>query len=56
MQQSRMTPSRVTPSQLLAASQTHQQSWAALASDGPMKLLPYVGIGEEQYSTYLRTS
>jgi uncharacterized protein len=56
IQQSGMTQSRVTQSQLLAASQTNQQSWAGVASDGAMKLLPYVGIGEEQYSTYLRTS
>jgi DUF1680 family protein len=56
MTHSSVTQSSLTQAQLLAASQTNQQSWAALSSDGPMKLLPYVGIGEEQYSTYLRTS
>ncbi|HTF42366.1 MAG TPA: beta-L-arabinofuranosidase domain-containing protein [Terriglobales bacterium] len=48
--------SRVTQNQLLAASQTNQESWTAPTSAAPRKLLPYVGIGEEQYSTYLRTS
>jgi DUF1680 family protein len=42
--------------QLLAARQTGRQAWVATLAGGPMKLLPYVAINDEQYSTYLHLS
>ncbi len=44
----------MTRTQLLGASQTGKQAWEAKLANGPLKLLPYVTIDEEQYSTYLR--
>jgi DUF1680 family protein len=46
----------LTRAQLLAASQTGKQAWEASAAPGPMKMLPYVVIDEEQYSTYLHVT
>ena len=45
-----------TRTQLLAAKQTGKQVWEAGSAHGPMKLLPYVAIDEEQYSTYLHVT
>ena len=45
-----------TRTQLLAAKQTGKQMWEAGSAHGPMKLLPYVAIDEEQYSTYLHVT
>jgi uncharacterized protein len=47
---------RVTRAQLLAAKNTGAQSWQVETASGPMKMLPFTVIGEEQYSTYLRIS
>jgi DUF1680 family protein len=44
----------VTRSQLLAAKKTGPQSWEVATAGGPMKMLSFTGIAEEQYSTYLR--
>jgi hypothetical protein len=46
----------LTRAQLLAARQTGKQAWEASAAPGPMKMLPYVVIDEEQYSTYLHVT
>jgi DUF1680 family protein len=45
-----------TRAQLLAAKQTGKQGWQAISADGPMKLLPYVAIDDEQYTTYLHVA
>jgi len=46
-------PLSVTRAQLLAARQISTQEWQATTVRDPIKLLPYVGIDDEQYSTYL---
>jgi len=45
----------VTRAQFLAAKQAGQE-WGITATSGPIRLLPYVAIDEEQYSTYLRVT
>lgn len=44
----------VTRAQLLAAKKDGAQSWQVETAGGAVKMLPWVGIGEEEYSTYLR--
>jgi DUF1680 family protein len=44
---------KVTRGQLLAAKKTGAQSWQVETASGVMKMLPFTGLGEEQYSTYL---
>jgi hypothetical protein len=39
--------------QLLASEQTGKQVWETSAPGGSLRLLPYIAIDEEQYSTYL---
>lgn len=39
---------------LLAAKRMDRRSWQIQATDGVIKMLPFVDIREEQYSTYLR--
>jgi uncharacterized protein len=46
----------VTRTELLAAKQAGKQVWEAGAEGPPLKLLPYVAIDEEQYSTYLHVT
>jgi uncharacterized protein len=43
----------VTRSHLLSAKQIGAQSWETASTRGPLRLLPYVAIREEQYVTYL---
>jgi DUF1680 family protein len=50
------TPSAISRSQLLAARQTEKQAWEAASATGPIRLLPYTGINDEQYSTYLQVT
>ena len=45
----------VTREQLLAAKKTGQQNWAVETATGPLNLLPFTAISEEQYSTYFVT-
>jgi DUF1680 family protein len=47
---------KVTRAQLLAAKKSGTQSWQVETAGGPLKMLPFTGIGEEPYSTYLRVS
>jgi DUF1680 family protein len=44
----------LTRAQLLAARQTGKSAWEVATALGPMKMLPYMAIDEEQYSTYLQ--
>lgn len=46
----------VTARQLLAASRTGKQSWQVDTAAGPMPMLPFTAIGEQQYSTYVVTT
>jgi len=46
----------VNRTQLLAAKKTAAQSWQVETAGGPMKMLPFTEIGDELYSTYVRTS
>jgi len=45
---------KVTGAQLLAAKKNGAQSWQVDTAGGPVKMLPFIGIGDEQYSLYLR--
>ena len=45
-----------TRAELLAAKQNGDQIWQAGDSRHPLKLLPYVAINDQQYSTYLRVA
>ena len=47
------TSPTIARAQLLAAKQAGTQTWETTATSGRMKLLPYIAIDEEQYSTYL---
>ncbi len=49
-------PLSVTRAQLLAARQISTQEWQAATVRDPIKLLPFVGIDDEQYSTYLEVT
>ena len=45
---------KVTRAQLLAAKKNAEQSWQVETMSGTMRMLPFMAIGEEQYSTYVR--
>ena len=47
---------KVTGAQLLAAKKNGAQSWQVETAGGPVKMLPFIGIGDEGYSTYLRVT
>jgi hypothetical protein len=47
---------KITRAQLLAAKKIGAQSWQVETAGGPVKMLPFIGIGDEQYSTYLRVT
>jgi hypothetical protein len=46
----------VTRGQLLAAKKTGAQSWQVETVGGAMKMLPFTGIRDEEYTTYLRVT
>lgn len=46
----------ISKEQLLAARKAGSQHWEAATSTGPLKLLPFISIKDETYSTYLKTS
>jgi uncharacterized protein len=50
------TDPKITRAQLLAVTKTGLQSWQVETASGPIKMLPFTAIGEEQYSTYLRVT
>jgi uncharacterized protein len=41
---------------LLAAKRIGERSWQVKTAAGPIKMLPFTDIGEEQYSTYVRVA
>jgi DUF1680 family protein len=47
---------KVTRAQLLAAKKVGPQTWQVETASGPLKMLPFTAIAEEQYSTYLRAA
>jgi uncharacterized protein len=47
---------RVSRAQLLAARQAGRQKWQVDAAGGTLLFLPFTGLGDEQYSTYIRVS
>jgi DUF1680 family protein len=46
----------VARSDLLAAKRLNRRTWQVKTAGGPMRLLPFTDIGDEQYSTYLRVT
>jgi hypothetical protein len=46
----------LTARALLAARRTGKQSWQVDTAAGPMSMLPFTAIGEQQYSTYVVTT
>jgi hypothetical protein len=48
-------PPNVTSRQLLAAKKTAEEEWQVETATGPMSMLPFTGIADQQYSTYLVT-
>ncbi len=46
----------LTRTELLAARQTAKQEWQAKARSGSLRLLPYMAIDQENYSTYLNVT
>jgi hypothetical protein len=49
-------PFSIARAKLLAARQTEKQAWEVTEANGPIRLLPYIGIDDEQYSTYLHVT
>ena len=47
---------KVARAQLLAAEKTGAQSWRVETAGGAIKMLPFTGIEDQQYTTYLRVS
>ncbi len=47
---------KVTRAQLLAAKRTGGQNWQMQTASGPVKMLPFTAIADEQYTTYLRVT
>jgi uncharacterized protein len=46
----------LTRASLLAATRTGRQSWEVATAGAPLKMIPFVEIADEHYSTYLRVS
>jgi DUF1680 family protein len=49
-------PSKITRPQLLAAKKIGGGKWQVETAGGPMTMLPFTAIEDEQYSTYLKVS
>ena len=47
---------KVARAQLLAAKKTGPQNWQVQTVGGAMRMLPFTGIGDQQYTTYLRVT
>lgn len=47
---------KVTRGQLLAANRIGAQSWQIETASGPVKMLPFTAIGDQEYTTYLRVT
>ncbi len=50
------SPPKVTMKQLLAAKKARAQRWQVQTASGPLTMLPFTAIGDEEYSTYLRVT
>jgi len=50
------TQPSLTRADLLAAKRMDRRTWQVRTAGPPLKMLPFTGIGEEQYSTYLRVT
>jgi uncharacterized protein len=50
------SPGKVTRQQLLDAKDAGPGKWQVATAGGPMKMLPFTAIEDEQYSTYLQVS
>jgi uncharacterized protein len=50
------TAPSVSTQQLLAAKRTEQRSWQVETAAGPMSMLPFTAISDQQYSTYVVTT
>ncbi len=46
----------VTRAQLLAVKKTGTRDWQVETAGGVMKMLPFTGIGDQGYTTYLRVT
>ena len=46
----------LTGANLLAAKRMNQRNWQVKTERAPIRMLPFIEIGEEQYSTYLRVT
>ncbi len=46
----------VTRAQLLAAKKTGAQSWQVNTANGTMRMLPFIAISDQPYTTYVRVS
>jgi DUF1680 family protein len=46
----------LTRADLLAASRVDQRSWQVRTGGAPIKMAPFTGIGDEQYTTYMRVT
>jgi len=45
---------RVTREGVLAAQRLSEREWQVMASNGPVKLLPFTSLGDLPYTTYVR--
>lgn len=50
------SPPDVSSRQLLAAKRTGEQEWQVETAAGPMSVLPFCNIADQQYSTYVLVS
>jgi DUF1680 family protein len=50
------TQPSLSSADLRAANRIDRRTWQVNTSGGPMKMLPFTDIGEEQYSTYLQVT
>jgi DUF1680 family protein len=50
------TKPSLTRADLLAAKRLDQRSWQVRTAGGPIKMLPFTDIAEEQYTTYLNVT
>jgi hypothetical protein len=52
----RKSGEKVTRQQLLAVKDAGAGKWQVATASGPMTMLPFTAIEDEQYSTYLQVS
>ncbi len=47
---------KITRAQLMAAKKNGARSWQLETVSGVVKMVPFIGLGDEEYSTYLRVT